>query len=454
MSLETWLQEPEGKVLEHKAELLAQEPVLRTAVAFANTAGGVILFGVEDGTRRVLGISDPLALEARLCNLITDCIRPQVIPDIDILPWRKTQVLALKIHPSNARPHYLKALGPDQGVFVRVGSSNRKADQLIINELRHVVSSTSYDEQAIANGKPAEIDIELARKLFGPQRKLRDQDLQTMQLIVKHQGKLRPSVGGILLFGNTKKNHFPDAWIQAGRFRGSNRTDIIDTMDIDAPLPLAVDVAIAFVNKHETQGIKITAARNTKHWSLPPIAVREAIINALVHADYAQRGSPIRIAIYDDRLEIENPGMLPFGLTLPDIRQGMSKLRNRVIGRIFRELGLIEQWGSGIRRMTDACLEAGLPEPLLEELGSQFRVTLFKQRGTARVSADDRDKAIMDLLKKNAGLSTQELAGQLGLSARAMRTRLIKLVAKGLVVSIGSHVKDPNGKYYLAKNGA
>ena len=70
---------------------------------------------------------------------------------------------------------------------------------------------------------------------------------------------------------------------------------------------------------------------------------------------------PSGVALYDDRLEIENPGLLPFGLTIEDIQRGVSKLRNRVIGRVFQALGLIEQWGSGIQRMTAACQEQGLP---------------------------------------------------------------------------------------------
>ena len=80
------------------------------------------------------------------------------------------------------------------------------------------------------------------------------------------------------------------------------------------------------------------------------MALREAIVDSAVHADYAQRGAPIRVAVFDDRVEIENPGLLPPGLTVEDLRRGVSKLRNRVMGRVFQELGLIEQWGSGIQR--------------------------------------------------------------------------------------------------------
>ena len=119
------------------------------------------------------------------------------------------------------------------------------------------------------------------------------------------------------------------------------------------------------MEKHSLRGAEIGRVRRRDRWNLPPEAVREAIVNAVVHADYSQRGGPIRVAIYDDRLEVENPGLLPFGLTLEDLPRGVSKVRNRVLGRVFRELGLVEQWGSGAQRMIAACREAGLPAPVV-----------------------------------------------------------------------------------------
>ena len=119
------------------------------------------------------------------------------------------------------------------------------------------------------------------------------------------------------------------------------------------------------------------------------VAVREAIMNAIVHADYAQKGAPIRVAPFDDRLEVENPGLLPFGPTIDDIQKGISMLRNRVIGRVFQELGLTEHWGSGIQRMTAACKDRGLDAPRFEEIGTHFRVTLSAviRKGPAKVPA-------------------------------------------------------------------
>ena len=172
------------------------------------------------------------------------------------------------------------------------------------------------------------------------------------------------------------------------------------------------------------------------------------MINAVVHADYAQRGAPIRVAIFDDRLEIENPGLLPFGLTVDDIERGISKLRNRVIGRVFHALGLIEQWGSGIQRMTAACREAGLADPRFEEIATRFRVTIFTSR-VNRPKLDDTDQAIVDGLSDGQGKLTSELAAVIGLTSRATRTRLARLVGNGLVREVGTGPQDPKRRYFL-----
>jgi len=132
MDLVDLLQRPEGKRLEFKRELSGPDGVLKTVVAFANTAGGTLLLGVEDRTGHVRGISEPLDLEERLANLISDHVAPRLLPGIEILSWRRTQVLAVQVHPSPTRPHYLKREGLDGGVYVRVGSTRglRNASQI------------------------------------------------------------------------------------------------------------------------------------------------------------------------------------------------------------------------------------------------------------------------------------------------------------------------------------
>ena len=205
-----------------------------------------------------------------------------------------------------------------------------------------------------------------------------------------------------------------------------------------------------FIRKHLWQGQVIEGVRRPETLTIPPVALREVLINAVVHADYAQTGAPFRISLFENRLEIENPGLLPLGMTVEDLPQGVSKLRNRVIARVFKETGLVEHWGSGIQRMRSACLDAGLPEPCFEEVGMRFRVT-FGLKPTLPSQVDGATKAILQALLKGKGLSTQELADVIGLSSRATRLRLIKLVNQGLVRETGTSPQDPTRRYYLAR---
>lgn len=270
----------------------------------------------------------------------------------------------------------------------------------------------------------------------------------------------------MLLFGQDRLQHFRDAWIQVARFTGVNKTSIFDTREITCYPVQAIDEALDFVKKHAMRSLimpsvvshlqkKLSAknrslSQHEESWSIPLIAVREAIINAVVHADYTQQGSPIRLSIFDDRIEIENPGLIPFNLTLEDLYRGISKLRNPVIGRVFHGLKLIERWGSGIGKILEACEDAGLKKPIFEEVGLHFRVTIFSQPERA-AKVDDLDQSILELLMKNEGLSTQQIASRIALSPRATRSRLIKLIDRGLVVEIGKNPKDPGRKYFLAQ---
>jgi predicted HTH transcriptional regulator len=443
------LKRHEGKTLEFKRDLSSPDGILRTLVAFANTAGGTIVIGVDDGSKSVRGVPDVLAVEERLASLVSDSICPRLIPDIEVVPWRHLNVLVVQVYPSNTRPHYVQRLGPEAGVFIRVGSTNRRVEALQIVELKRWNRMDWFDQQAIPDLKSEAIDFRAASGFFAPYRQLTPQAWSTLRVITKHQGRRVPTIGGLLLFGKDRFARFPDAWIQAGRFSGSNRTRRIDSAELRSCLPRAAEEAIAFARKHLTHESVIEGLRREERWSVPLVAIREALMNAIVHADYAQQGSPIRLALFDDRIEIENPGLLPFGLTIEDIRQGVSKLRNRVIGRVFHELHMIEQWGSGIQRMTAACREAGLEVPKLEEIGTHFRVTISNARGN-RPPMDETGQRILALFGDGGARSTAAVAKDVGLSQRATLTRLKSMTERGLLAEIGTGPHDPKRQYVLA----
>lgn len=449
MDLTDILRRPEGKTLEFKRDLSSPAGFLRTVAAFANTAGGTIVIGVADRTRNVRGVGDPLALEERAASLISDSIQPRLLPDLEIIGFRDRQLLAVRVYPSPSRPHFIKRTGRRSGTYVRVGSTNRQADAQLIAEMQRFAIGEAFDEWPMPEVNSEAIDFRAASESFAPVRKLSRSNLETLRLLTPHQGRLVPTIGGMLLFGHARLDHFPDAWIQAGRFAGTDKATILDHVRLEMHPIRAIEEAVAFVEKHSMRGAVIGRVRRRDSWNLPPEAVREAIVNAVVHTDYSQTGAPIRVAIFDDRLEVENPGLLPFGLTLEDLPLGVSKLRNRVLGRVFHELGLVEQWGSGVQRMISACREQGLPAPVWEEVGFRFRVTLRTER--IRVpEVDAKDRTILDLLEGDEGRRTRDIAEAIGLSTRATRTRLARLVKRGLVREVGTGPHDPRRRYLIA----
>jgi ATP-dependent DNA helicase RecG len=292
------------------------------------------------------------------------------------------------------------------------------------------------------------IDFRAASEYFKPIRKLTPRGLQNLKIMTVYQGRMVPTIGGVLLFGVARLNHFPDAWLQAAPIRGSRPASMLDSAD--SHLPGAAEDVIAFLRKHMAREAVIGPVKRTDLWTFPIVAIREAVMNAIVHADYSQHGAPIRVALFDDRLEVENPDLLLVGLTIEDIQKGISKLRNRVLGRVFQELGLAEHWGTGIQRMAAACLDRGLDAPKFEEIGTHFRVALSAIRRHAP-AIDKKDQAILEALAASSevGLSTSQVAKRIKLSPRAARTRLASLVERGLVAEIGSGPQDPRRRYHV-----
>jgi ATP-dependent DNA helicase RecG len=222
---------------------------------------------------------------------------------------------------------------------------------------------------------------------------------------------------------------------------------IIDSASITDFPALAVEKALQFVQRNTRRALEIKSVRHREVWEFPAVALREAVINAFVHADYAQGGSSLRLAVFSDRIEVENPGNLPPGLTIGDILRGVSKLRNRVIGRVFHELKLIEQWGSGIQRMINACQQAGLPKPEFEEIGSGFRVT-FRRGLAAQPVRDELDQAIVEFLRRNPGATTSRIAARIKRTSRTTQSRLKNLLELGQIVALGSSATDPRKGYH------
>lgn len=378
------LNQPEGRTLEFKRDLSSLRPILKTLVAFANTSGGTLVIGREDDGR-LCGIADAQANEERLTNAIADSIEPALLPDVDLVTAFGVDLLVVRVAYWPG-PFYLKKLGPEEGVLVRLGSTNRRADAKTLAELRATSSRLVFDQLPCTGTTLDDLDLDAARKAFAAVgRELDDAKLQSLGLVCLYGAELVPSNGGMILFGRpiARSRFFPDAQVRCARFLGPDKVEFLDRLDIEGTMLDALRAVPSFIRRNTRMAGRITGDSLGRHDTpeYPAVAVREVLTNAVAHTDYALHGMDIQVAIYSDRLEIQNPGPLPFPLTVADLKAGVSRIRNPVIAHVLRELDLMEKWGSGYKRITDACDEDGYHYPEWVELGSAVRVVFWPHPG-------------------------------------------------------------------------
>lgn len=215
-----------------------------------------------------------------------------------------------------------------------------------------------------------------------------------------------------------------------------------------------------FIRRNTRMAARIGAIRRHDIPEYPEVAIREMLVNAVAHSDYSLTGMHIFVAIYSDRMEIQNPGMLPFGMTMEDFKAGVSKTRNRVIARVFRELGYMEEWGSGYKRVMAACQNGGYSAPEWKELGSAFRVIFFphleaKGRSEAdvpvNVPVNERQQWLLNQLGAEKKVKAADLAARWNVAEKTAKRDISELKRQGIIEFIGP---PKTGKYRLKMAGS
>ncbi|MDZ7795683.1 MAG: ATP-binding protein [Candidatus Marinimicrobia bacterium] len=218
-------------------------------------------------------------------------------------------------------------------------------------------------------------DEELIRK-FSPDGDFKDvyDFLQNIRQI--RDGKITKAA--YLCFA--KRNHlFSNAIIKVARFDGNTVTKFLDKKNIGSNLIRAIDEVLDFVKKHiDKATIRHRSGKKEQKWDYPLDALREAIVNAVLHRDYTDTGN-IQVRVFEDWLEIWSPGSLPEELDLSRILyEDRAILKNSNLAMIFQSLGLVDNWGTGFKRMNDSCVNNGNPEPLYSQKAGAFVVTMHK----------------------------------------------------------------------------
>ncbi len=388
MNLIESIRQGEGKTLELKSRLPQHEQIAKTAVAFANTSGGRLVIGVNDG-RQVIGLpeEDLLDLQSQIGSIIFDRCHPAILPEMYTANLEGKTVLVVEVFRGNLLPYYLKDEGKGQGTYLRVGASNRKADFEHILELERQRRNQSFDEEVYREKPLSALDLRpLLTRFAAAGKPLDAEKLKNLKLVQQEQGTDYPSQGLMILLGL-----LPHVAAKCARFKGTDMSVFLDRKEYAGDLFTQLEQVEAFVKNHISLRGEIKGLQRTDTFEIPETALREALVNAVIHRDYTNQGRDIKVGVYDDIVNVVSPGGFPNTLTAEALLEGRSEIRNRVIARVFKELGYIEQWGSGIQRIKSACLAQGLAEPRIREKGDFVDVEFY--RSAAEEVADTEGKS-------------------------------------------------------------
>ena len=382
----------ESKNVEFKENLPEKSiKYMKSVVAFANGTGGKIIFGIADKTREVIGFDkeDVFKKMDAIANAVSDSCEPAIIPDITLQTVDGKTVIVVEISEGRQRPYYIKALGREGGIYVRVAGTTRLADEYMIKELMFE-GSNRYFDQALCTGLTiTDEDIDALCKAMKDQAvknahneeqkaSIKDvgrQQLRSWGVLIEREGKDYPSNAFAILTGKGGLH----VATQCGVFKGTTKAVFVDRREYTGPLWEQIDEAFQFVLRNIHLGATIVGLYRQDVYEIPPDAIRELIINAMVHRSYLDHGT-IQVAVYDNRLEITSPGKLPMGQTIERMKKGYSKIRNEALAHAFAYINLIEHWGSGIPRIIDKVKSAGLRDP--EFIGGEvdLRINIYREQ--------------------------------------------------------------------------
>ncbi len=362
----------ESEELEFKTSFAEEKEIIETLCAFANRRGGSVMVGINDQ-------GDPVKLSIgkntieQLTTKIKDRLDPVIYPSIAMKTHGPYEICIISVQESEQKPVFVSG-----HAMIRVGKANVKLSAAEIREMILKYKQPDFDNRL--SEMPLTEFVVSPRVLQIVAEKKKDFDvsdfMKTLRLVVR--GKL---LNAAYLCFTDKNTHYYHAGVKVGRFKGNNMVTIIDMALLDDGLLAIADQAMAFIRRNIRMGVEFNGhAQRVEKWEYPLDALREAIVNAIVHRDYTHK-SQIHIRIFDDRLEICSPGKLPRDLTPEQmIREHRSVPGNIKIAEIFYGCGLIESWGSGLSRILDESKRHGGMNVTMEHVGDSFVVTFRKKQ--------------------------------------------------------------------------
>lgn len=418
----------ESPQLELKEQINAE--FKKEIIAFANTDGGEIYVGIaRDGS--ITGIADPESEMEKIGNMIRDGIKPDLTAytSIERVEDDGKNLIRVSVTRGLKRPYHLtdKGLKPT-GVFVRHGVSSVPATDEAIRQMLRESDGTTFDKMRSIN---QELTFDYAEKTFQTSQVAFDAVHKRTLGLIDVDGYYTNAA----LLLSDQCGHI----IRCAVYEGTGKNKFKTRKEFSGSILKQMDDAYSFLSLNNNLRATFDGLRRIDHADYPEEAMREALVNAVVHRDYDYSGSII-INIYDDRMEFISLGGLVKGLTLADIRGGVSQPRNAVIANVFYRLELIESYGTGIQKILESYAGCGI-EPKFSPAPASFVVTL-PNRNTAETTASDpglsREENILRLMAKQGAVTRKDVEQLLGCSSFPANKALAALVEQGKIVKTGA----------------
>ncbi len=445
MAKKPLFQERESKTLELKSALPKFETLIKTCIAFANGIGGSIIIGVEDNSLEICGIDEKIRKRVydEFPNSLYDSTSPNLLAQIYEKNFNAHSIIIIKIPQSLKKPCFNRKEGIPKGVYLRVGSNTRRATEEYIEELMRESKRIFYDEESIHSSIKI-LSKELLTPAFGStQTKRRLVSEKVITPSSANPETFFPTVAGTMHFCENPEEYIPEAAILCTQFKGTSGRDIIQTQEVTGNLEQQASVSLKLVRSWISRHFNLQGAKLKSKSIIPPEALREAIINALIHRKYFIPGA-IKIAVYDDRIEIFSPGGFPGLVDVKHLGDGTTFLRNPNIARLARTLGLVEKMGTGIKLIFDSCRKAGLMPPQFHEEGDFVKVIFFFEPSKKLDRSDE--ESILELAKLRAELTISEIMNHLDVSRNTATRKLNRLIQQKKLIRRG---KGPSTRYIL-----
>jgi len=445
--LQVVIQSGEGYTIEFKRNV--NSDLAKEMVAFANSSGGRIFIGVEDNGN-VKGISVTNDLKSQIQVAARDC-DPSINIDMEVF----NNIIIIHVKEGQNKPYRCT-----NGFYVRSGPNAEKLTTAEIAEFFKEHGRINFDEMPCSQVPyPSGFDEHAIKDFI---------DLLNLTTPVPHE-QLLLNLGvmkqgtpyvvnntGALFFSEHPARHLPQSSVTCVAYRGNSKVDIIDKKTFEFHLIDNINEALSFLKRHLNVAFEITGKQRTERLEIPEVVLREAVVNAVAHRDYLEKGATVMIEIFNNRLEISNPGGLPKGLS--EANFGTRTLaRNPLIASLLNRIRYIEKLGTGVQRMRELMKQASLPEPLF--LFNTFFTVILKRYNisslikTELVVNEKRSERIHFILRRLVAeqrLNVEEVAQQLDASSRTVRNDLDLLTEKGWITQSGA---TKGREYQLTSTG-